>query len=196
MANQAICLIPNCDKPSRTRTMCNAHYQRWRRHGDASAGKRMVDDGLAQIKRALTDATPAACWMWPYQRSGDGYARITIKRARCLVHRVVCERRHGPPPAVGYEAAHSCGRGGEGCINPFHLDWKSRRADELDKLSHGTHNRGERHGMSKLTKDDVVAIRAEYARGGISQAALGKRYSVSQLTISDITTGKRWGWLT
>lgn len=38
MAAPRICSIEGCDKPAYKRGMCNAHYIRWRRHGDALAG--------------------------------------------------------------------------------------------------------------------------------------------------------------
>jgi hypothetical protein len=52
--------------------------------------------------------------------------------------------------------------------------------------------RGERNPNAKLTAEQVAAIRAEYARGGISQQALGDRYGVSQVHIGQIVLYRKW----
>ncbi len=38
MPNSAICSIPDCGKPAKARGLCNAHYIRLTRHGDAMGG--------------------------------------------------------------------------------------------------------------------------------------------------------------
>lgn len=48
--------------------------------------------------------------------------------------------------------------------------------------------RGERHGMSKLTADDVVAIRSD-ARSG---RAIAKAYGISRVTVRDVKKRKTW----
>lgn len=57
---------------------------------------------------------------------------------------------------------------------------------------HPESNRGTRNPRSKLTEDDVRAIRAAYRAGGITQKALGARYGVSKTLVRDIMTGKLW----
>ena len=60
-----------------------------------------------------------------------------------------------------------------------------------DKIMHGTHNRGERHGHSKLTIRIVRAIRAS----ADSYSVLAKRHGITSGHVSDIKNGYRWGWL-
>jgi hypothetical protein len=62
-----------------------------------------------------------------------------------------------------------------------------------DKLVHGTHNRGVRHGMAKLDNALVLEIRGQ--RGVASQASLGRMYGVTRETIRDIQKRKIWAWL-
>jgi hypothetical protein len=52
--------------------------------------------------------------------------------------------------------------------------------------------RGERSGRAVLNEDEVRAIRARYAEGGISQAELGEQYGVTQVMISLIVRRKSW----
>lgn len=51
---------------------------------------------------------------------------------------------------------------------------------------------GERHGMAKLRVADVEEIRRRYALGGITQAALGREFGVSQPTVGEIVRGEKW----
>jgi len=105
----------------------------------------------------------------------------------------MCRLAHGEPPAPDYQAAHSCGRGVDGCLNPNHLRWATAEENEADKLLHGTSNRGERHGMVKLTEDEVRAVRA--LKGKVSQRAAAKALGYTRGVVCDIWTGRTWGWL-
>ena len=51
--------------------------------------------------------------------------------------------------------------------------------------------RGERNGQTKLTDEDVLAIRAEYATGTVTQRDIARRYSVSQTHVGQIVRGSR-----
>jgi len=52
---------------------------------------------------------------------------------------------------------------------------------------------GEQNGHARFTADDVRAIRAEYAQGGISYRALGSRHGVCHETIRKLVLHKTWG---
>lgn len=65
-----------------------------------------------------------------------------------------------------------------------------------DKLVHDTHQRGERHGLHKLTEDQVTEIRRTYVGvGGPTQRAIAATYGICQAQVSDIVNGEKWGWL-
>jgi hypothetical protein len=107
------------------------------------------------------------------------------------VHQLSCERQNGPAP-VDKEAAHNCGV--RGCINRRHLRWKTRKENHADKIIHGTTNRGERQGHSKLTTDDVLAIRSRIAAGEV-QHNVAADFGVTRETVTGIKLGRSWGWL-
>jgi hypothetical protein len=55
-----------------------------------------------------------------------------------------------------------------------------------------TNRKGELCGHAKLTEDDVRAIRARYAAGGISMSALGREYGISAPSVCLIVKRKTW----
>lgn len=73
--------------------------------------------------------------------------------------------------------------------NPGYL----KRGDD-----HWTHKkpellkRGSDHGSSKLNEEKVLAIRAKFAAGGVSKAALGREYGVNECMIGFIIRREKW----
>lgn len=133
------------------------------------------------------------CLTWPFARSGTGYGMVKYEGNYVGVHRVVCEMVHGPAPTGKHEAAHSCGKGHEGCVNPNHLLWKTSKENKADKIAHGTHNRGELNHKTVLTEDDVRLIRD--LRGRVTGRALACRFGVSPSNIWSIQKRISWAWL-
>ena len=61
-----------------------------------------------------------------------------------------------------------------------------------DQIIHKSRAWGERHGMAKLTENDVLEIRSEYARGSKSMGKIAEDFEVSQSAISLIILRKNW----
>lgn len=134
------------------------------------------------------------CLTWPFGNNETGYGFIRLDGRVIKASRVMCELAHGAPATRGLQAAHSCGNGRMGCVNPRHLRWATQSENQFDRVAHGTSNRGERCGSAVLTRDDVMRIRA--LAGVELQKVLAHRYGVAQATISKIQRGERWSWLT
>ncbi len=132
------------------------------------------------------------CLTWPYA-NGAGYGLVSIDGKLRLVNHIICEHRHGPPPTPKHEVAHSCGRGHLSCCAGNHMSWKTRKENHADKLAHGTHNRGERHNLVKLTEANVQEIRS--LRGHVTGRSLARRFNVTPTTICDIQRRRAWSWL-
>lgn len=75
------------------------------------------------------------------------------------------------------------------------LDVQHRAAREL-MIDPSTVRRGMSHTNSKLTDDQVRAIRAAYAAGGVTQTTLSKEYGVSLMLINGIVRRTRWSHVT
>lgn len=133
------------------------------------------------------------CLEWPFASKIAGYGVLRIKGRKILAHRYICELAHGDAPTPFLHAAHNCGRGGFGCVNPQHLEWKTVRENALDRLVHGTQTRGEGQHKSKLTEENVREIRR--LLGTMLHREIAELFGVGRPSISDIARGITWAWL-
>jgi len=129
------------------------------------------------------------CLPWPFGMKPNGYGSVQVGTKWMNAHRAMCLMAHGEPAAGETDVAHSCGN--RACCNPRHLRHATRKANERDKLRHGTSARGTNNGHAILTEDAVRAIRESVASGRM----LSEHYGVAQETISAIRHRKIWAWL-
>jgi HNH endonuclease len=114
-----------------------------------------------------------------------------IKKAT-HISRLVCEAFHGNAPTSTHQCAHNDGNP----INDHYtnLRWATRSENEMDKVAHGTSNRGERFGRSKLKENQVVKIKLAL-KEGVHPSVLAAENGVAITTIKSIKQGKSWYWL-
>lgn len=123
------------------------------------------------------------CLLWPFSRNQGGYADFGVDRT--LVHRVMCERQHGPAPTDRPFAAHNCGHGHLGCVNRHHVAWKTHAENMLDMHQHTP-----KVTRFKLTPAQVDEIRSLKDRARIRDIA--EQFGVTDVTIRQIHSGKIW----
>lgn len=128
------------------------------------------------------------CLLWPFSRDSHGYGQVYFERKVRRASRLMCQLAHGEPPTSQHHAAHKCGKGHTGCVNPKHLEWKTASENQFDRRMHGTHNGGGRW-KSTMTVADILYIRS--ARGKVTQKTLAEKYGVADATIRGIQT-RRW----
>lgn len=194
MANSRLCSIDGCGKSHKAKGCCHAHYLRLLRHGDPLGGGTSKGELLRWIHEVAIHHVGDDCLHWPYGNYGNGYGQFTIHGKKVGAHRYVCELAHGEAPTPDHDAAHSCGKGHEGCIAPDHLEWKTTAENMADKLVHDTHQRGERQWNAKLTEDNAREIIG--LKGVESLTSLAARFGVARQTIYNIHAGRTWNWVT
>jgi hypothetical protein len=193
MAKRPICSIADCGKPHKGHGFCSAHYGRFKRYGDPFGGRTSPGTLITHAKKIASDLSRKECISWPYALGCNGYGILTINRRKIPAHRFICELAHGAPPTLKHEAAHTCGKGHEACINPSHLRWATKLENQADRKIHGTDPRGERHPSVKLNESQVREIRA--LKGKMSGPQIANIYGITHGNVWAIHTRKSWGWL-
>lgn len=139
-------------------------------------------------------ATPDECWIW----SGSvvrGYGRIGWNGRTWKAHRASWVLHHGREIPDGMCVCHACDT--PPCVNPKHLHLGDHAANmaEMSARNRGRYPRGADTITAKLTDDHVRSILLA-SRGGATQMALAKTFSVSQTTVSLVARGKSWKHIT
>jgi len=194
MAEVKLCSISGCNKPKKptSKLYCAMHYQRKR------TGKDMRPEPFIFLKRETLNyfnsiqGGSSDCIIWPFYRNSHGYGEFSNPAYKSrVVSRNICIKFHGSPKDESYEAAHSCGRGGQGCVNPDHLSWKSHKSNHEDRIGHGTNLAGSTNPMSKLTEQNVLDMR-RMRRAGCTYQYIADAFNISLMTSYNACIGKTW----
>lgn len=191
------CSIEGCGKPHIAGGYCRAHYYRNKHHGDPLMGRkprtpRAVIDAFVQ---AHIGYTGEECVIWPFTRDNVGYARgkFTLDGKTYGPFAYLYAVSSGiPRPTPTHQAAHNCGNGRGGCVNPSHIRWATPLENTRDKERHGTMLRGERGGNAKLSEKDVEDI----VNSPESNTSLSLWYDIHPSVISKIRAGVIWSTVT
>lgn len=152
---------------------------------------KLTEKNLRNFWRKVSKLGSDECWLWTGCVGKKGYGQFGVNGNMDGAHRVSWQIHYGGIPS-GLCVCHSCDN--PPCVNPAHL-WLGTTLDNiLDKEIKGRGNqpKGEVHSQSKLTHAQVNEIRAQYAAGGTTQAAIGIQFGVADGTISDIINGITW----
>jgi hypothetical protein len=134
---------------------------------------------------------PTDCWLWRGAVDRDGYGTRSDWGRTRHVHTIAWELSNGRSLPSGYVVRHSCDV--RVCINPAHLLLGTQQENIADRQARDRAAKGERNGVSKLTADQVRAMRAEYVRGrNGGYARLARKYNVSPRAVFFIIKGQRW----
>lgn len=181
------CSIDGCKRFTRRHrgytpyVLCDVHLNAWR------------DRWIQDIALKSTDFE--TCLVWPFSRNNRGYGHLRIDRHNMLASRYICMLFYGPPPTPNHQAAHSCGRGNKGCVNPLHLRWATPKENNDDKKLHGTHiGKRTKLGLSFIDDDAVRRIRRLKTEGA-SDNAIAKQFNILPVVVENILNGYWWGWV-
>jgi len=158
-----------------------------------SVGKTAKGEPLRFLREVVFTSATDDCVRWLFSTDRTGHAQVWVKGRLQMAARYVCMVTRGDPPSGEHQAAHSCGNGHEGCLNPRHIQWKTVKENHADKIEHGTDQRGERSNFAKLT--NVQATEIMNLKGQMPQRMIAALYGVHPSQVSHIHTGANWAWL-
>ena len=135
----------------------------------------------------------------PWPNGLGGYHRVGLRsvsgkpRTR-LVHRLVALAFLPPAPPRKPLVRHLDGNPSNNDVG--NLAWGDHADNYADSVRHGTAKapRGEDHGQSKLTREDIKKLRKLYERPGAAwtYASLARELGVSPATVSRAMKGETW----
>lgn len=190
-----LCCIKGCEKPVLAVGLCNMHWRRNKKYGSpvllempvqANRNRPLIDRFMERVSKQAN-----GCWLWTGGLDRDGYGLFRgmlggkpLNRA----HRFSVVHFKHVLPQDGENVCHTCDT--PSCVNPDHLFIGTAAENQQDKWQKGRAyvHKGETHWSTKLTEDDVRAIRASTEK----QRDLAARYGLTQTTISDIRRRKSW----
>jgi hypothetical protein len=128
----------------------------------------------------------------------NGYLRTMIvmngKNKTIKVHRIVaehwCENQMGNPQVNHINHIRTDNRA-------ENLEWVTQRQNIDWMMKHGrqTMNNGEKNGMTKLTAEKVLAMRAEYKPKVFTAKMIAEKYKISVGHTKVILQGRAWAFL-
>lgn len=138
-----------------------------------------------------------SCWVWTgrKQTRKDGFPYGIIQQrergsmATYYVHRLAYELTVGAIPS-GMCVCHHCDN--PQCVNPLHLFLGTHLDNMRDCARKNRTAFGTRSGTTNLSEATVLAIRARYLTGDISQKRLAADYGVTQSIVGRIVRGECW----
>lgn len=133
---------------------------------------------------------PRGCWLWTASTSSDGYGKLQVDKKTTYAHRFSWELHNGPIPN-GLLVLHECDV--PACVNPKHLFLGDNQVNADDKTHKGRNNspRGEDHGKSKLTDEEVLNMR-EDRKNGMTVINLIEKYGISKSTVYRAVNEESW----
>jgi len=122
----------------------------------------------------------------------DGYEKLAIcyhgVRSCVSVHTMVLLAFAGEPPPL-HEGAHINGKRSDN--RSCNLMWATPKVNHSHLKIHGTSVNGEKNGNSKLTVQQVMAIKQKL-KDGLRITDIARLYLVTNATISAIKRGLCW----
>lgn len=158
------------------------------------AGHNHFVNGLSYyhwVAQQVADHVGDECLVWRFNTTeGYGCVRIPGTKKNVLVHRLAFYFYYGRWPYPF--GLHRCDN--PPCFNPRHIFEGGHPENCADKIAKGraADTRGTHNGRAKLTDEIANQIRAVYARGGITQKALGQQFGVSKAAVWYVVKTKHW----
>ena len=133
-----------------------------------------------------------SCWPWLGARNSRGYGNLRIGDTVQTAHRVSYIVHNGPIPE-GLHVLHACDQ--PSCQNPSHLFTGTAKDNAHDRNTKGRTAKGSANGKSKLTENDVRAIKIMLAEGRL-HTYIAERFPITRRAVGYIASGDTWAHVT
>jgi len=189
MTIKTLCQIDGCDKDARHLGWCLAHYKRYNKYGNPTAGASphyKTPDDAFMARSSMRDS---GCIEWTGSCDRKGYGQLRIGGRLVKAHRFAVSRLIGPIPS-GMVVMHTCDN--PKCVNVGHLRVGTQTENVHDMDAKGRRINNQARGMAsynaKLTDDDVRSIRSDNRR----QIDIAASYGINQTVVSKIKLNQAW----
>lgn len=159
----------------------------------------MIARLLELVASHTVTGEPNECWRWTASTLPNGRPRLGVRvdgRTRSITAaRIIAAERDGLEPfdaSPRWVARHSCDN--VACVNPAHILSGTYAQNTADMWDRGRGARGDRRPSAKLNVEKVRAIRLR-VRNHDGQAEIARDLGVSQSLVSQVVTGRVWGWV-
>ncbi len=182
-----------CDSVVYARGLCQKHYRRLIRYGDADVSKFIRGTVHERFLHNLVKGDEDVCWNWVGAKTSRGYGVIQEGEkgsALLLAHRVSYEVHKGAIPA-GLLILHSCDN--RACVNPKHLRAGTQSENIKEAFAKGRKAApvafGESNPRSKLTLEQAKFIKAHPE---LPHTELADLFGLSPNCIRGVRIGRTW----
>lgn len=178
-----LCSIDGCEKPMKSKGMCEMHYYRMRRNGAIYYKK-------STSKKIEIEVKENGCIECiSHYKLSTGYYLMALNYQRKSIHRHVYEEMFGEIPD-GLVVRHKCDN--RGCINPEHMELGTSKDNSQDMVKHGRSLKGVKNPNAILTEDDVTEIRS-LSNQGFKRKEICKMFGLKNVdTVTSIKYGHSW----
>lgn len=128
------------------------------------------------------------CWVWNKSVASSGYGQIRWNYTNYRANRASYIVFKGEIPD-GMVVRHTCDN--KLCINPDHLILGSCKQNSEDMVARNRQAKGMKNGRSKLSENDVRAIKSS----ALSCSKTAKKFGISKSQAHKIMTGKAWSFI-
>lgn len=194
-----MCSHPHNGKPTLLRWEDLAGLSRQQQRRKLLERTANSEAGRARFWRKAKVGNPNECWPWLSLvfNDGENYGQVKFgvgSKDQYIVHKFRAHRvayflTHGILPD-DMCVCHTCDN--PICVNPTHLFLGTNRKNIQDRNNKQRDAKGERHGMHKLTEEQVLEIRKIYSSQKISLSALGRAFGISHTHVSFIIKRQSW----
>jgi hypothetical protein len=141
---------------------------------------------LVRHAKCCSPPTDGGCINWIGKLSRDGYGIMSHRGKLIIASRFALAAATRTLPDRKIHAAHSCNN--RACQNPAHLEWKTAKENQHDRIANGTNaRRGAIGGIAnRLTPKRIAKIRADTR----SHRLVAADFGVTPMNISYIKRNK------